>query len=453
MGGLLAARALSWHFERVTILERDPLAESGEPRKGTPQARQTHGLLAGGLAALKQYFPGIEQELIQAGAQTGDLLGDSLWHIHGGHHARFESGLVGVTCSRTLLEAVVRRRVQAIANVTLRDRMSVSRLINDFVARRVTGLEVVDRHTQTTERLDADLIVDCTGRGSRMPAWLEDLGYERPAEERVDVDLTYATQIFRKQPGDLGGNAVIILSTPPETRFAVALAIEHDRWSLTLGGMFGEEAAVDPAGFLGFARGVASPLIHEFLQTAEPLSEVVKHKVPGSLRRRYERLRRFPAGLLVLGDAMCSFNPVYGQGMTVAALEAQALDRCLEQGTNDLARRFFRAAAKIIDVPWQIAVTTDFQYRQTRGRRPWSAGLMNGYLGLVHRAGHVDPQVALAFHRVANLLAAPTSLLRPRIVLRVLLHCLRGKAGVQRCVPQGERRGVGPACLAAERPS
>lgn len=425
MAGLLAARALSRHFERVTILERDPLDDRPSPRKGTPQARQTHGLLAGGLAVLKRFFPGIEEELIRAGAVSADLLDDTLWHMNGAFHVQFESGLRGVASSRALLESVVRRRAAALENVTLQDQASVIRLIADDSRRRVKGIEIGDRRRYKTARIESDLIVDCTGRGSRMPAWLSHLGYAPPAEECVDVDLSYATQFFRRRPGDFDGKtAVVVTQQPPEKRFAVALAIEGNRWSLTLGGMFGEQAPTDAAGFCDYARGVASPLVHEFLQTAEPLSEIVVHKLPGSRRRRYERLKRFPAGLLVLGDALCSFNPIYGQGMTTAALEAEALDRCLQQGTDRLARRFFRAAARLIDVPWQIAVTTDFQYQQTRGRRPFTAGAMNAYLGLVHCAAHVDREVALTFHRVANLIASPSTLLRPRMLWRVLRRSL-----------------------------
>jgi 2-polyprenyl-6-methoxyphenol hydroxylase-like FAD-dependent oxidoreductase len=183
--------------------------------------------------------------------------------------------------------------------------------------------------------------------------------------------------------------------------------------------MFGDHPPTDPEGFRQFAAGLAAPVIHDFLEHAEPLSDIAHYRMPGSLRRRYERLARFPQRLIVMGDALCSFNPIYGQGMTTAALQAVALGESLSGGLDHLARRFFPKAARLVDVPWGIAVTSDFQFRETQGRKPWLAGLTNAYLRLVHRAARTDPVVALAFHRVANLLAAPGSLLRPSILARV----------------------------------
>lgn len=426
MGGLLAARALSDHYERVTVIERDSLSD--ESRKGVPQGRHTHGLLASGLSVLERFFPGIRDDLIGQGSRIGDVVRDSLWFVEGGLHVRCQTGLVGVTQSRPMLERVVRERVAALRNVTLREQICVERLVLDPSSRRIVAMQIADRRSGRSETLAVDLVVDAAGRGSRMPQWLEDLGYVRPREDRVDVQLTYATQLFRRKPGDFANTmAVIVTQRPPDKRFGVALAIEDDRWSLTLGGMFGDVPPTDPAGFREFARGLPAPLIEEFLQTAEPLSDIQLFRYPASIRRRYERLRRFPEGLLVLGDALCSFNPIYGQGMSVAALEAELLARCLAQGQQRLAKRFFAAAAKIVDVPWQIAVGNDFRFAEVSGRRPALAGLSNSYLRLVHRAAHRDRVVAEAFHRVANLLARPASLFRPRVLSRVLRNWLREK--------------------------
>ncbi len=222
--------------------------------------------------------------------------------------------------------------------------------------------------------------------------------------------------------------AVVVAQLPPNQRFAVAAAVEGDRWSVTLGGMHDDPPPSSPAGFVEFARGLPTGVFHEFLRKAEPLSDVEIMKYPASLRRRYERLKRFPAGLLVLGDALCSFNPSYGQGMSVAALEAQALDQCLRKGVRGLSRRYFRRAAAVVDIPWQIAVTADFRFAHVRGKRPWSSGLVNAYLGLVHRAAHEDAAVCLAFHRVSNLLDPPRALIRPKIVYRVLRSLLKRRS-------------------------
>jgi 2-polyprenyl-6-methoxyphenol hydroxylase-like FAD-dependent oxidoreductase len=431
MAGMLAARALSEHFERVTLLERDPLpspAEQAEPtaRKGVPQGKHTHGLLAGGLAALERFFPRITQDLIDRGSLVGDIVADSLWHVQGGFHARPKSGLIGTTQSRPLLESVVRERLSYLPGITIRDRVNVDGLISHDGC-TVMGVELIDRRDYAVESLHADLVVDATGRGSRMPEWLAHHGFATPQEERVEVKLTYATQQFRRRPGDLDDvMAVVLTQLPPSQRFGVALAIEGDRWSVTLGGMFADMPPNTKAGFVEFARGLPTPELFNFLRTAEPISDVEVYKFPASQRRRYEKLRRFPQGLLVLGDALCSFNPVYGQGMSVAALEAELLDKLLGKGLDKLAPRFFRQAAKIVDVPWQIAVTADFQHAGVCGDRPWLTGPINRWMKLVHETAHRDPVVATAFHRVANLLDSPGSLFRPAIVTRVLRQWWRG---------------------------
>ena len=433
MAGLLAARALAQHFRRVTILERDPLGERVEPRKGVPQGHHTHGLLASGLQVLETFFPGIRDELVARGSLIGDVVRDSLWHVQGDFHLQPESGLIGTTQSRPLLEATVRQRVLALPNVSLRDQISVERLLTDADHGCVQGVQLSDRRADCGESLPADLVVDTSGRGSRMPQWLADMGYGLPREERLEVKLAYATRLFRRRPGDFSDfMALVVMQRAPNKRSGVALAIEDNRWSLTLGGMFDDTPPADEAGYVEFSRGLDSPIIHQFLRTAMPLSEIQIFKYPASVRRRYENLRRFPQGLLVMGDALCSFNPIYGQGMSTAALDAVLLGDCLRHGDERLAHRFFAGAAKIIDVPWQISATADFQFAEVRGRRPLLAGMINSYLALVHRAAHADPTVAIAFHRVANLLAQPASLFHPRILSRVLKHCWRGDQLVER---------------------
>ncbi len=433
MAGLLTARALHRHFERVTVIERDTLAHSPGTRKGVPQSRQTHGMLAGGWKVLQHFFPGIDQELAEQGAIEGDVTRHSLWYSEGGFHLQFDSGMAGICSSRPLLESALLGRVRALPNIVLRDQVTVAGFLTDGLQQHVHGLRVIDRRSGKHEMVQANLVVDCTGCGSRTPARLAELGCEPPLEERVDVDLEYATQHFRKRVDDFhGAKAVILTPQAPNKRFAVALAIEGDQWSLTLGGMLGERAPDDASDFREYARGLPSPSVHAFLENAEPVSKVVRFTLPGSLRRRYERLRRFPRGLLVLGDALCSFNPIYGQGMTVAAMEANVLDEILVRGTSDLAGDFFRRACRLIDVPWQIAVTTDFRFRETRGCRPRLAGITNHYLKLVHRAAQTDPAVGLAFHRVTNLLSSPRSLCSPSIMLRVLakMACRRQRPAI-----------------------
>ena len=269
-----------------------------------------------------------------------------------------------------------------------------------------------------------DLIVDCSGRGSRSPQWLADLGYAAPTESEVKVNVGYATQIFRRDPADPRSKEWMLITpeAPRETRFGGMFPIEGDRWVVSMGGWAGDHAPTDSQGFMDYARAMPAPDIYNVMSQSEPLSEVTPYKFSSSLRRHYEKLSRFPQGYLVLGDAVCSFNPTYGQGMTSAAMQASALDELLTQrrGRLDgLAATCFKQAAQSVDTPWQLAVGEDFRFPQTTGPKPAGVDLLNRYVALVHRATLVDEEVGRAFAKVMNLMAPPTSLMAPRILLRV----------------------------------
>ena len=440
MAGLMNARILSDHFERVTVLERDAVPSSGSHRKGVPQARHVHGLLTSGLLNMNTLFPGLTDDLAAAGAIQGDSVGDMKWFQFGRFKASFESGLGGVLMSRTLLEQTVRNRASALPNVTFRERCSVESLMTVKDGQHVVGVEL-----RGGEEIYADLVVDATGRGSRSPAWLEALGYPTPDEDEIAVRVGYTSRTYRRQPGELDGKiGAVIATTPPEgKRVGVALALEDGRWHVTLMGWLGDHAPADEAGFRAFTRSLPMSDIYDIVRDAEPLTDFAVHTFPANLRRRYERLERFPTGYLVFGDALCSFNPIYGQGMSVAALEAVALGECLathRSGLHDLAPRFFKRAARIIDGPWEIAAGADLLFPEVDGHRPFGSGFVNGYIRRVHEAAADDEAVCQAFFRVANLLAAPTSLFHPAVVARVLRATMR-----RRSVPTAAVPGFAPA--------
>jgi 2-polyprenyl-6-methoxyphenol hydroxylase-like FAD-dependent oxidoreductase len=422
MAGLLASRVLSDHFERVSLIERDPLPALAEQRRGVPQGRHTHGLLASGREVLEKLFPGVSQALMKAGAVTGDIVRDSRWFFEGACLSRPPSGLNGLLMTRPLLEAAVRERVLANPRVVRRDEVAVEELVVDRKSLRVTGVRA------SGQALPGDLIVDATGRGSRSPQWLEQLGYKKPVEDIVKVGLGYTTRFFRRRPTDLNGDtAVIIPPTPEGKRGGVMLAQEGDRWTVTLIAHFGNYAPEDLDGFIAFARTLPAPYIHEVVSRNEPLGEAASARFPASVWRRYELLQRFPAGFLVFGDAICSFNPIYGQGMSVAALQAVELEKTLASGEHEttLANTFFRRAAKVVEIPWSIAVGADLRIPEAVGRRTASTKFVNWYISKLHRAAHTDPVAALAFHRVGNLLAPPPSIMHPRVAARVLWENLR----------------------------
>ena len=284
-------------------------------------------------------------------------------------------------------------------------------------------------------------MVDATGRGSRTPLWLEALGYVRPAKQQVRIGLGYATRTYRLPSDALGGELGLVEApTPQHPRAGALLMQEGDRWIVTLAGMLGDYPPTDPDGFLDFARSLRFPDIHEAIWDAEPLDDPVAFRFPASVRHRYERLDRFPDGLLVMGDAVCSFNPIYGQGMSVAAVEALALRRHLERGIQPQPHRFFHDLARTVDVPWDIAVGGDLVFPGVQGRRTAKARLVNAYIARLHAAAAHDASLAGAFLRVTGLVAPPQSLLRPGIAVRVLrasLHPASGRRGPLK--PPGRR--------------
>lgn len=426
MAGLLAARVLADHFAHVTMIERDRLPDTPDNRKGVPQGRHAHVLLARGLEIMSQLFPGLRDALVADGAAVVDVTADTLWSQFGGYKILFRSGKEGLMMSRALIESHVRRQVLALANVGMLQECAVLRLSANADRTRITG--VVVRQAGGEEELAADLVVDASGRGSRSSQWLGALGYPAPEETVIESDIKYVSRIYQRKPDDLAGSKAILVSPAPpqEKRTAVLLPIEGDRWILTLVGRLDDQPPTDEQGFIDFAQGMPTPDIYHLIQRAEPLTELVQHLFPANLRRRYERMARVPECYIVLGDALCSFNPIYGQGMTASALQALVLDACLRaQPRTDLAglsRAFFRRTAKALDTLWTIATGEDLRYPEIEGPRPPVTRFLNWYTELVQQAAIHDREVYRAFFNVLNLTHAPTSLFHPGIVLRVLFR-------------------------------
>ncbi|HST50064.1 FAD-dependent monooxygenase [Jatrophihabitans sp.] len=440
VGGLLAARVLSDRFARVVLIDRDVLPDRPAARRAVPQGRQLHVLLSRGKEALDELFPGLSAELNARGAPLVDLHGDVHWYNDGYRMRRAPSPLIAVGMSRPLLEDALRARVAALPGVEIRSPVEVLGLITTADGSRVTGVRLLPAGG-VEESLAADLVVDSGGRGSRTPIWLESLGYPRPAEEQVRVGVTYVTRSYLREPHHLEGlSGALTNAVPGQPRAGIVAAQEDGRYAVALSGMLGEEPPTDDEGMAAFADSLAAPQVGEVVRTAVPSGPPATMRFPVSTRRRYERLRRFPAGYLVFADALCSFNPIYGQGMTVAALEALLLRRLLAvrpsgAGTDTLARRFFAGAAKVIDGPWSIAVGTDLRFAEVSGRRSPKVRFVNAYVHRLHQAATADPVLGAAFLRVLNLVDPPTRLLAPGIVLRVL----RGSLGRRTArVPAGE---------------
>jgi 2-polyprenyl-6-methoxyphenol hydroxylase-like FAD-dependent oxidoreductase len=421
VGGLLAGRALVDYYDEVTLVDRDALPLGPEPRKGVPQGRHTHGLLARGRGVLEQLFPGFTAEMVADGAVSGDVADAVLWFNHGFYLHNAHSNLFGLAISRPTLECGVRRRLLQFPNVKIRQRCDVLELIYDHGRNRVTGIQVAPRDgSGGVETINADLVVDASGRGSRSPSWLEALGYAKPREEQIKVNIGYKTRLYRRRQEDLHGKmGAIIAACQPDWRFGVILAQEGERWTVSLGGYFDDQVPADDSGFIEFAQSLPKPEIFDVIKNAESLSPILTYQFSTNQRRYYEELPRFPEGYLVYGDALCSFNPVYGQGMTVACTEAVTLSGCLAKDSEGIGRRFFRAAGRLIDIPWQIAVGSDLQHERVEGKRTAQVRFVNWYIAKLFQSANRDPVLATKFLEVANLMKAPSTLLSPAVALRV----------------------------------
>jgi 2-polyprenyl-6-methoxyphenol hydroxylase-like FAD-dependent oxidoreductase len=439
MGGLLAARALSDFYAVVTVLERDNFPVSDVPRKGVPQGRHAHGLLARGRAVIENFFPGWTNEVVACGGAMGDIAGDVNWIGHGVTIKSAPSELVGLLASRPVLEGHVRRRLMALSNVRVIENCAVEGLIADDQHTTIRGVRA-KAGNGVEQTITADLVVDASGRGSSSPAWLEGLGYARPAEEKIEIGIAYTSRVYRRDPADLGGKlAAVVAGSGPNWRSGAVLYQSEDRWIVSIGGYFGDHAPDDDQMYAAYAGSLPTSDIYDIVAHAEPLSDFARYRFPANLRRRYERLTRFPAGYLVFGDALCSFNPVYGQGMTVAAQEAARLRECLDAGQTELARRFYAAAATAIDTPWDIAVGNDLRHPQVEGPRSPKVRFINWYIGKLHMAARHDAKLTTAFLEVANLEAPPTRLLHPAIVMRVISGNLGRRRDHTAATPAGAR--------------
>lgn len=444
MAGLGTARALSNHFEQVTVVDRDVLARAStiESRKGVPQGNHGHGLLATGYRILAAYFPGMMDELVAEGASEGDVTEDYLWYQFGGWKLRAESGLRGLVVSRPALESKVRQRVRALPNVTFLENVDAIEPVFDAASQHVRGLIIEDRATKQRRTVEGQLVVDASGRGSHTPKWLVAWGFGQVPESTLKIDLGYATAQFERKPGDFYGTfGGIIAGTPPESsRGGGLFGVEGSRWVLTLGGMLRDYPPTDIDGFRAFAKSLPTSDFHDLIKDREPLTPIFQHRFPTDRRLHYERLARFPAGYLVVGDAICSFNPQYGQGMSVGLSEAKVLDEHLSRGPL-VAPDFFAEVAKVVSNPWDIATGEDLRFPQVEGARPPGTALIHRYMVRAHRATQKDPVVLRRFFEVVNLLAPPTAMLAPAIAWRVLL----GGVGGPRSSP--DRKQTGPVVV------
>lgn len=425
LAGLVHASVLAERFDRVTLVERDVLPDDPQQRRGVPQGSHVHLLVPGGVAGLEQLLPGVLDDMSARGAH---VIAAPEWHFHmgGDRLALADADLRIAGATRPLIEGVVRDRVLAFEGVRLLDGWSARELVTTPDQSRVTGVQVRAEadgsEVQQEHRLDADLVVDTTGRGSPSPRWLAELGYSPPEEQRLKVDVHYTTRLFHRDPADLDGCRHVLVDIPPDgRRGGVALAVEGDRWLVTLIGMLGERPPTEPEGFTDYAASLWQGDLHRIVEGAAPSGEPSTRAFPAFSWQRYDRLRRLPERYLVSGDAVCSFDPRFGQGMTVAIVEALALGRVLDRhGLDRVGTRVLAAARPTVQDAWDMATGSDLAHEEVEGPRPLSWRITSAYLQRLLPVAHHDPMVAAALIRAVGMLDRPQQLMHPRTLRRVL---------------------------------
>jgi len=420
MGGLAAAGALASHFEQVTVLDRDVLPADGAARSGIPQGRHVHVLLAGGHRAVSELFPDFEADLLEAGAVPVRVDRDVRREFPGGRtFPQRDLGFDFYAQSRPRLEGTLRARVRALPNVTLEQECRVQALTSSDGRGTVTGVRYVDAQGRNRE-LGTDLVVEASGRGSLTYAFLEEIAHPLPEATTIGVDMCYSTAVFQiPEQAPTGWKGVFTYSRPPDSRSAIMMPLEGGRWILSLGARLGEEPPGGPDGFMEYLRALHSPTILDAVSKAERVGEIARYRFPESIRRHYARLGSFPRGLLPTGDSICRVNPIYGQGMSVGAQEALALNSLLTERAGEadpldgLAHAFFEAVERVVETPWVTAALPDFAYPGTRGERPADLAEKLRRGAALNRLAAEDERVNQVLLEVRHLVKPHTALDEP----------------------------------------
>jgi 2-polyprenyl-6-methoxyphenol hydroxylase-like FAD-dependent oxidoreductase len=435
LAGLLASRVLAKHFDRVSIVEGDFFPEKPAPRPGIPQSRHPHVLLNRGKIILEEFFPGLEKELVAAGAPSVDPR-SMAWFSPAGWAPQSSPDLNDVIMfSRDLLDWQIRRRLAENTNVHFLEGGKVTGLLANASRAKVAGVSVRfrDPHNPANihaENLYADLVVDASGKVSKTPQWLKSLGYQPPQETTIKAFVGYASRIYEGS-GKLSDTAPVVVATAPpfRTRGGGIFPIEGNRWEVILFGGDRDYPPADEAGFLEFARTLPTPAIYDAIKDAEAITPVYSYRGTENRLRHYERLRRYPENLIIMGHAVCAFNPIYGQGMTVAALDAQMLDKCLQKhrerypegDLTGFARQFQQKLAKLHTLPWTFAISQDCRYPGSKGAKlNLATRLTIDYMDLVLKVLVRDAKVCQAFLEVAHMIESPAVLFHPSIAVKAI---------------------------------
>jgi 2-polyprenyl-6-methoxyphenol hydroxylase-like FAD-dependent oxidoreductase len=425
IAGKLAARVLANFYQEVLIIEKDQKSEKDITRKGVPQGSHGHALLKSGKEMLEELFPGIIDELINDGSVTSDFASELSWYHHGSWKTKFHAGISLIQQSRPFLEWHIQRRLELIPNISYLYGYKAKRFLTNQDHSIVTGIVVEKVGDQDTEH-KADLVVDASGAGSNSPNMLKQIGYNAPAKTEIKVDLSYSSRIYHA-PSSIkkAWKGLLVYPNPPgQNRGGGISSIENQRWMVTLLGYGVQSPPSNDKEFLAFAKSLEKPDVYEAIIHAEPLTDVSVYRFPALRRFHYEKMNRFPNSLIVIGDAFGRIDPVFAQGMSISAFEALALKKALQRaltiGMKQFPQRFHRSVSKIIDVPWLIALTEDFRFTHTSGKKPFGLSFLQWYVKKVILGCSYDSSVYLRFIEVLHLKAHPIALFHPLTIKSVL---------------------------------
>jgi 2-polyprenyl-6-methoxyphenol hydroxylase-like FAD-dependent oxidoreductase len=419
MAGLMTARVLSEYFDQVLAIDRDEIEDRPVVHKSVPQGHHLHAFLQGGLNVVSSLYPSITEELRRLGATRIAMGRNAVWYTPNGKaynftgsvRTPFDCGLEGYCASRGLLEFVIRRRTSAISNI----HFEYGTTITELICRDAT---VVGVRTADSRSIEADLVVDATGRAHRARQWLAAIGFSSPDETEIGLDTAYSTANFRRHESFSGEPLIFITGPAPHfTRRGYVITIENGTLLVSLIGRFGDFPPTDKEGFIAFAKELHSDLAYRIVKDGEQLTAIAHQRFVSSVQRHYERMGHCPQGFVVIGDALCHFNPIYAQGMSAAAKQVEILQEILSdsakqsRGLNGIASSFFTQAAEFNSTPWNLAAGADFAFPQTRGVRPPGTAEQARYFQQLDKLAQEDSEVLRLMTEVFHLVQ-PLSILR-----------------------------------------
>ena len=422
--GLLAAHVLSNHFEDVTLIEKDNYPNDDVPRKGVPQANHVHILLVKGKMILENFFPELEKDLLKKGANKIDFLDDSRYRLPSGWAPKFKSGIITFACTRILLENTIRDQIKKNSKIKIEQGVHITSL----------GLEKQNKiyaKTKDGKEIQGDLIVDCTGRNTKTPSWLEDIGFSKPKETKIDSFIRYSTRRYIPPKKDRNWKMLVILNKPTSNpRIGGIYPIEDGKWLVGLYSIGKDYPPTDEKGFLDFTKHLESQELYESLKDAVPDSEIFGYHVQGSRKYHYEEMTEWPENFIVLGDAVSVFNPFYGQGITSAALGAREFDDMLANHNldQDFAKKFQKRLAKAISLPWVLGTSEDLRWPTTVGDKPTTiTKMVQNHAQKVLLLAPNSNLATKSFLEMMHMIKSPGVIYHPLILLQLVANRFRKK--------------------------